>query len=122
MNTAILMLGSNENQEENLELAKNKIEQYYEIVSYSSIVKSKPHGKQYKNQFLNQAIKILSDEITEDVKITLKDIEMEMGRNIDSKKAGSITIDIDLIFWNEQQIHQDYDRFEFVKKCIDEIM
>ena len=36
MNTAIIMLGSNTNAEQNIDLAKEKISEIYEIVSVSS--------------------------------------------------------------------------------------
>jgi len=121
MNTAILMLGSNFNTEQNINLAKEKISEYYEIVSVSSRIITLPFGKQYKSDFQNEAVKLLSDETAEDTKATLKQIETELGRTPESKKQGIIPIDIDLIFWNETQMHADYDRFDFVRKCVNEI-
>jgi 2-amino-4-hydroxy-6-hydroxymethyldihydropteridine diphosphokinase len=121
MNTAILMLGSNSNAEQNIEQAKDKISDYYEIISVSSRMSTKPFGDQYKSNFYNEAIKILSDETSEETKATFKLIETELGRTPESKKEGLISIDIDLIFWNGTLVHQDYKRFDFVRKCIDEI-
>lgn len=115
------MLGSNFNTEQNINLAKEKISEYYEIVSVSSRIITLPFGKQYKSDFQNEAVKLLSDETAEDTKATLKQIETELGRTPESKKQGIIPIDIDLIFWNETQMHADYDRFDFVRKCVNEI-
>lgn len=122
MNTAIIMLGSNFNGEQNIDLAKDRISEYYEIVSDSSRIISEAHGIQYKSNFFNEAIKILSDETAEETKATFKLIESDLGRTSESKKQGIIPIDIDLIFWNGTLIHPDYERFDFVRKCVDEIL
>ena len=121
MNTALIMLGSNSNADQNLELSKEKLTDYFEIVSQSSRIFTKPFGKQYIADFQNEAIKILSAETADETKIIFKQIEMEMGRTPETKKSGLIPIDIDLIYWNEKLLHDDYNRFDFVRKCVDEI-
>jgi len=122
MNTAIVMLGSNSNPDKNIDLAKDKISEYYEIISSSEQITTKPYGKHYKYDFQNAAIKILSDDTAEETRKTFKLIEKDLGRIPTSKKEGIIPIDIDLIFWNETLVHKDYERFDFVKKCVNELM
>ena len=121
MNTAIILLGSNTNAEQNIEFAKEKISEFYEISAISSRLVTKPIGNHYKSDFNNEAIKILSDEPAEETKATLKQIEIDLGRTPESKSLGIIPIDIDIIYWNETIVHRDYDRFDFVRKCVDEI-
>jgi len=121
MNIAIVMLGSNANAEINIELAKEKISEYYEIVSVSTKIMTSPVGKHYKAAFQNEAIKLLSDDASEETKATFKEIEKELGRQPESKKEGVVPIDIDLICWNGMVVHQDYDRFDFVRDCVNEI-
>lgn len=121
MNTALIMLGSNSNADQNLELSKEKITEYFEIVSQSSRLFTKPSGKQYVGDFYNEALKILSAETADETRNIFKQIEVEMGRTAESKKTGLIPIDIDLIFWNDKLLHEDYNRFDFVKICVDEI-
>jgi len=121
MNTAIIMLGSNSNADINLELAKDLLSSYFDVVKESSTTTSKPFGKNYHADFWNKALKILSVETKEETIYIFKNIEAEMGRTADSKKSGIIPIDIDLVFWNDNQVHFDYDRFDFVRKCINEI-
>ena len=121
MNTAIIMLGSNSNADINLELATDKLSSYFDVIKESSITTSKPFGKNYHADFCNKALKILSVETKEETVYIFKNIETEMGRTAESKKSGIIPIDIDLIFWNDNQVHSDYDKFEFVRKCIIEI-
>jgi 7,8-dihydro-6-hydroxymethylpterin-pyrophosphokinase len=122
MNTAIVMLGSNYNAEQNIDSAKEKIAEFYEIIAFSSRIVSKPHGQHYKNKFCNEAIKILSDDTAEETKMTFKQIEIDLGRTSESKRTGNIPIDIDTIYWNETIVHADYERFDFVRKCVDEII
>lgn len=121
MNTAMVMLGSNLNAEENRDIAIEKLTLFFDITRVSSVLVTQPVGEKYKADFQNQAIKLLSADNLEDTKFIFKQIEKEMGRLPDSKLQGLIPIDIDLIFWNENLVSDDYIRFKFVKQCIDEI-
>jgi 2-amino-4-hydroxy-6-hydroxymethyldihydropteridine diphosphokinase len=121
MNEGIIMLGSNYNAEENIIKAKEKINDKYEIVDESTVLITLPRGKKYKNHFLNQAIKILSDEYFEDSVVFFKQIEKELGRTTEGKDAGIIPIDIDFVFWNDTAMRKDYDKWDFVRTCIDQI-
>lgn len=121
MNTAIVMLGSNMNKEKNMELVKIKLADYFEIIDQSKIIESEPVGEKYKHNFLNQAIKILSDDTAEQTAIHFKHIETEMGRSAATSKKGDVPIDIDLIFWNKELKRDDYTKYDFVKLCVDEI-
>jgi len=121
MNTAIVMLGANVNQEQNLILAKELLAEFFEILDESSIMITKPIGKKYKTDFHNQAIKILSDDTAKQITSHFKHIENEMGRSALTNLKGEVPIDIDLIFWNGVQKRSDYDKYPFVKQCVDEI-
>jgi len=121
MNTALIMLGSNSNAEQNFEITKEKLNEYFEIISQSSRIQTKPIGKQYIADFYNEAVKILSAETADETRFIFKQIEIDLGRTPESKKIGLIPIDIDLIYWNEKLLHDDYNRFEFVRICVDEI-
>ena len=121
MNTAIVMLGANVNQEENLTKAKNRLNDFFEILDESTILITQPIGKKYKTEFHNQAIKILSDDTAKETVKHFKHIENEMGRSPQTNQRGEVPIDIDLIFWNGVQKRSDYDKYPFVKQCVDEI-
>lgn len=121
MNTAIILLGSNSNPDQNLETAKEKLSEFFELVSQSSRIITKPVGENYKNDFYNEAVKLLSVDTAEETKILFKQIEKDLGRTHESKKLGIIPIDIDLIYWNETLVDDDYNKFDFVKICVDEI-
>jgi 2-amino-4-hydroxy-6-hydroxymethyldihydropteridine diphosphokinase len=121
MNEGIIMLGSNVNADENIRIAKEKINDKYEIVAESTLLITMPRKVKYKNYFLNQAIIILSDEYYADTVKFFKQIEYDLGRNEDSKKSGLIPIDIDFVFWNNTAMRNDYERWDFVRTCIDQI-
>jgi len=121
MNTAIIILGSNSNPDQNLEIAKEKLSEYFELVSQSNRIITKPIGKNYKYDFHNESVKLLSVDTAEETKILFKQIEKDLGRTPESKKLGVVPIDIDLIYWNEALVDDDYNKFDFVKTCVDEI-
>ncbi|MDD2285447.1 MAG: 2-amino-4-hydroxy-6-hydroxymethyldihydropteridine diphosphokinase [Paludibacter sp.] len=121
MNEGIIMLGSNVNPEENITKAKEKINDKYEIIDESTVLITLPRSKKYKNHFLNQAIKILSDEYFEDSVRFFKKIEQELGRTPEGKLKGLVPIDIDFVFWNETSMRDDYEKWDFVRTCIDQI-
>jgi 2-amino-4-hydroxy-6-hydroxymethyldihydropteridine diphosphokinase len=121
MNEGIIMLGSNHHPEDNIVKAKEKINDHYEIIDESAVLITLPRGKKYKNHFLNQAIKILSDEKAEDSIRFFKQIEAELGRTPEGKAQGIIPIDIDFVFWNETAMRDDYEKWDFVRICIDQI-
>ncbi|MBP1675903.1 MAG: 2-amino-4-hydroxy-6-hydroxymethyldihydropteridine pyrophosphokinase [Bacteroidetes bacterium] len=121
MNTAVVMLGANVNGEENLTLAKERLSEFFQIVDESAIIVTKPIGKKYKTDFHNQAIKILSDDTAKETARHFKQIENELGRSSVTNLRGEVPIDIDLIFWNGVQKRSDYDKYPFVRRCVDEI-
>lgn len=121
MNTAIVMLGSNINQKSNLDRAKERLSDFFEILDESTMLITDPIGKKYTTKFHNQAIKIISDDSAKEVARLFKQIENEMGRSALTSQKAEVPIDIDLIFWNKVQHRSDYDKFPFVRQCVDEI-
>lgn len=121
MNEGIIMLGSNVNAEENIAIAKEKINDRYEIIDESTLLITLPRTARYRNHFINQAIKILSDESSADSIRFFKQIEADLGRTPEGKEKGLIPIDIDFVFWNETAMRDDYEKWDFVRICIDQI-
>src|SRR5659263_105387 len=101
MNTVLVMLGSNYQAEENLSQACKKLAANFDIIKQSSILITKPFGKQYVHYFHNMALKLYTNENFDEIKAIFKRTEKELGRTSESKVSGIIPIDIDLIFWNE---------------------
>ncbi|MDP4240611.1 MAG: 2-amino-4-hydroxy-6-hydroxymethyldihydropteridine diphosphokinase [Bacteroidota bacterium] len=121
MNTAIIMLGSNTNATENMELVLNRLIVCFEIIGISSQLNTEPYGQGFSDNFHNRAIKLISNETMDKTIAIFKQIEVDMGREYRSKLSGIIPIDIDLIFWNDILVRDDYNRFEYVRNCVNEI-
>ena len=121
MTEAIISTGSNSYAKYHLQYAQLLLKKHFHLLNESSVLVTKPHGKQYKKKFHNQAIKLQTKLNKEETIQIFKEIEKEMGRTFYSKIEGKIPIDIDLIIWNNEIVHPDYQRFGFVKQCVDEI-
>jgi 2-amino-4-hydroxy-6-hydroxymethyldihydropteridine diphosphokinase len=121
MNIALVMIGSNQDADEKLALALEKLTHFFSIDRTSHCITSEPVGEKYKSPFYNRAVRLITEMDYESTISRFKQIEKELGRTPESKSNGLIAMDIDLICWNGAVIHKDYDRFPFVKICIDEI-
>ena len=121
MNTAMIMLGSNINPRTNMQLTVSRLVTYFDIIRESLPVITEPYGNQFSSDFHNVALKLRTIKTQEDTTAIFKSIEIEMGRKRDSKLTGLIPMDIDLIFWNNNLVHKDYNRYEYVRNCINEI-
>lgn len=121
MNTAIVMLGANVNQEENLTKAKNRLNDFFEILDESTILITQPIGKNFYCLVMKLGLVLFSDDTAKETVKHFKHIENEMGRSAQTNQRGEVPIDIDLIFWNGVQKRSDYDKYPFVKQCVDEI-
>ncbi len=122
MNTAIVMLASNFQKEQNLDRAKEMLSEFFEITDESKVLLTRPIGKNYTNDFFNQALKLLSADTAIETQKHFKHIEDLLGRSPLTNMMGDVPIDIDLIFWNGQQKRNDYDNYDFVKECVDELL
>ena len=114
------MLGSNTDMNMLLS-AISMLEDWFDVIAVSEIRKTTAIGEHYQSPFYNQAIRIKTEYDREETIRIFKKTEKKLGRTAESKKEGIVPIDIDLIVWNSEICHDDYYRFDFVKKCVDEI-
>jgi len=119
-NEAFIILGSNTDISMLLS-AKSMLEDWFDVIAVSEIMETTAIGEQYQSPFYNQAIRIKTEYDREEILRIFKKTEKKLGRTPESKTQGKVPIDIDLIVWNEEICHDDYFRFDFVKKCVDEI-
>ena len=116
----VIMLGSNTDISMLLS-AKSMLEDWFDVVAVSEIMETSAMGEQYQSPFYNQAIRIKTEYDREETIRIFKKTEKKLGRTSESKTDGIVPIDIDLIVWNGDICHDDYYRYDFVKKCVDEI-
>jgi 2-amino-4-hydroxy-6-hydroxymethyldihydropteridine diphosphokinase len=105
MNKAYLLIGGNMGDRlANLEMAKLAIHQKIgPILLSSSMYETAAWGKEDQPAFLNQALLIETNLIAHDLMMALLAIEKNMGR-IRQEHLGPRTIDLDIIFFNDQII------------------
>ena len=108
MNKAYLLIGGNMGDRlANLEMAKLAIQKEIgPILINSSIYETAAWGNEDQPAFFNQALIIETNLIANDLMMTLLAVEKNMGR-IRQQPLGPRTIDLDIIFFNDQIIHTE---------------
>ncbi len=108
MNKAYLLIGGNMGDRlANLEMAKLAIQKEIgPILINSSIYETAAWGKEDQPAFFNQALIIETNLIANDLMMTLLAVEKNMGR-IRQQPLGPRTIDLDIIFFNDQIIQTE---------------
>lgn len=107
LNSIYLSLGSNIGDKAyNLKTALNKLSQILEIKKISSIYETEPLLHQDQDNFLNIITEVSYSQKAENLITNIKDIEKKMGREA-TFRFGPRIIDIDIIFFNYQEINED---------------
>ena len=109
MNKAYLLTGGNlGNRLNNLSEARKLIEQYCgKIDAQSSIYETAAWGFKDQPDFYNQALEVATKLSSEELMKTILMIEEKMGRKR-SVKMGPRIIDIDILLFNDEIIHQPH--------------
>jgi deoxyguanosine kinase len=109
MNSVYLLLGGNiGNVSDTLIKARNLISRRAgTIVAESALYRSSPWGFDATDLFINQALHIHTNLNPEQLLFTLLEIEKNLGRTRYAQEYASRTIDIDILFFNNQIIQTD---------------
>jgi 2-amino-4-hydroxy-6-hydroxymethyldihydropteridine diphosphokinase len=107
MNHVYLLLGSNMgNRKEMLEQAVQRIaDRAGEVVRQSSVYETLPWGFDTDVPFLNQAIRINTEESPMELLEILLEIETDLGRIRFREGYASREIDVDILFFNDRTIN-----------------
>lgn len=108
MNVAYLILGGNiGNRLENLRQARHLInERAGAITKTSAIFVTAPWGNTDQPDFYNQALRIETKFPSDELLAELLKIEASAGRIRDGKKWAERSIDIDILFYNDEIINE----------------
>ena len=131
MVTTYIAFGSNlGDRDKNIQqaLAFLKSHPKIKVIKTSSIIETDPEGDPKQGKFLNGAVKIETDLSARQLLQALQDVENKLGRER-AVKNGPRTIDLDIIFYNDQTInepdliipHPRWSQRSFVKDPIQEI-
>jgi len=106
MNQTFLLLGGNLGERFTLiEKAKNLLkEKLGKVVRVSSFYETEPWGFEANKNFLNQVILVETAHLPEEVLNICLSVENELGRERTSDSYSSRTMDIDILFFNNEVI------------------
>lgn len=117
----IIGIGSNIHPEENIAEALKILKQENEVSKVSGFSKTSPIGITNQADFLNGAVKVITDKGKDDFRNYLKSVEDLLKRDRSAPKYGPRSIDLDIVVWDGQIIDEDYYLRDFLKKAVDEI-
>ena len=107
LSSIYLSLGSNiGNRENNLKLALKELSEILRIKKISSLYETEPLLYQKQDNFLNIVVEVSYFDEAESLLKNIKAIEKKMGREA-TLRFGPRIIDIDIIFFNEQEINDE---------------
>ena len=117
--TVIISLASNVDQEAHLEAARTQLTQLLTTVKFTSAIFTEPVNSIRKEPYLNQLCKgttVFGEGLLCEV---LKETEKRLGRT--HNEDGIVTIDLDLLQYDNQRYHlRDWER-NYVKNLISEL-
>ena len=117
----IIVIGSNINPDENVACALAILRSETELISESQFIKTAPVGIENQPDFLNGAVKVLTEEDKFVFNFYLKSIEDRLNRDRTAPKYGPRVIDLDLVVWDGEIIDPDYYKRDYLRKIVDEI-
>jgi 2-amino-4-hydroxy-6-hydroxymethyldihydropteridine diphosphokinase len=122
MNKYIISAGSNINPEKNIKKARSLLQKHFHLHAESEFIETEPQGYSDQPPFLNGAFLIKSELNKEALKSKLLDFEKECHRIRTENRDGPRTIDLDIIALNGEVCDDDYDKYWFIKKSVDQLL
>ena len=121
MNTVIIGIGSNIHPEENIIEALKLLGESFKVLQVSTMVRTSPIGITDQPDFLNGAVKIITELDASSLQTILKKIEDKLGRDRSLPKFGPRTMDLDVVVWNGEIVDQDYYSRPFLQRSVKEL-
>ena len=121
MNTAVIGLGSNIDPDQNIPKAREALSKHFKIMGESRFIKTKPIGC-IGEDFINGAVLIYTDATCVQLRSTLKDIEVSLGRTKEMSGYHARVIDLDMVIWNNAVVDDDFYKRDFVRQSVLELL
>ena len=121
-NIYIVSIGSNFNAEQNVTEVQILMNEAFTNVLFSNFQWIPAIGDHYTQPFYNGAVSFESNLTALELKPKLKAMEARLGRTPEQKAQGIVPMDLDIIVCNKEIVHQDYNRFPFVKEAVDSLL
>lgn len=114
-------VGSNIKPKMHIQQAFSLLKEIDPQANIASLLHTKPVGFIEQADFINTAFSFQCqlDEIQ--LKAYLRDIERKLGRIRTDNKNGPRTIDLDIVKIDDDIVDDDYHKYDFVRKSVDEL-
>jgi len=122
MNRAVISVGSNIVPEKNIKAARDILAHEQVFIKESSFITTRPVAPAEGDDYLNGAFLIETALDMAALGRYLKKIEKRLGRVRGRDRFAPRTMDLDIIVYNGEIVDEDYFRYDFVKKAVDELM
>jgi 2-amino-4-hydroxy-6-hydroxymethyldihydropteridine diphosphokinase len=107
----IVSLAANCDQEKNLTEARQRLSQVLTDSLYTEELWTEPYGGGGGSMYLNQLVYASTTMEVEQLMDTLKQTEVDLGRNADERRQGIVRIDLDLMAYDDVHYHlRDWER------------
>ena len=122
MHRALISVGSNIEPEKNIAWAQRLLAEEQTLVRAATTIQTPPDCYQNQPDFLNTAFLVETAADFETFNAYLKAVEVRMGRVKGPIKSGPRVIDLDIIIWDGEVVHEDYPEKTYVSIPIDQIL
>lgn len=122
MNTCLICIGSNYHREENLPLARRKLQALFPSICFATEVETEPLHLTNTALFSNQVAMFTTCMEEKEVILALKQIEFEAGRRPEDKTVERVCLDIDLLAYDSEILKpQDMQR-PYIRQGVEEVV
>ena len=122
MHRVIISVGSNIEPEKNIAKSREILAEETSLLGEATVIKTLPVGYQDQPDFLNSAFYLETPLEKDDFNAYLKTVEQQLGRVKGSIKSGPRTIDLDIIIWDGEVVHDDYYDKDYVIRPLQELI
>ncbi len=119
--TYIISLGSNEEREKNLLLARKRLKELFPDICFSNEEETLPIRSHRTNLFSNQLACFMSDANDTEIISRLKTIEKEAGRTMQEKAKEIVRLDIDLLSCDGKVYRSDDWNRDYVQRGLEQL-
>lgn len=117
----VMAMGTNVNQEANVERAKSLLLANFKSVSFSEQLWTMPIGLEGSDKFLNLVAVARTSRTQSQVEAALKYLENKCGRKRGSCNHGVVAMDLDLLRYDDEICHPDDWERDYIKKLVREM-
>jgi len=121
MNRAIIAVGSNKDPWKNIKRAREAISDHLRLTQESQFRETISIGEVKQPDYINGVWLVETNKTQSQLKDFLKSLEEQLGRIRGEAPSSLITIDLDIVVWNNQVVHPDVWEREFVKQAVLEV-